>query len=98
MPILADALEEAGCLDADIVRHCRETGTVQRQTMKAGTRCPKCGKPGRWRSGVHFDNEKICTKCDFFTWEPGEDVEVEVKVPAVHVRGCWVGDLILGES
>ena len=40
MPILADALEEAGCDSADILAHCRE--------------------------------------------------------PGVHVRGCWVVDLVLG--
>jgi hypothetical protein len=26
MPILADALEEAGCTDADILSHCRQPG------------------------------------------------------------------------
>ena len=26
LPVLADALEEAGCADADILRHCREPG------------------------------------------------------------------------
>jgi hypothetical protein len=26
LPILADALEEAGCPDADILEHCREPG------------------------------------------------------------------------
>ena len=26
LPILADALEEAGCTDAEILRHCREPG------------------------------------------------------------------------
>jgi hypothetical protein len=26
MPILADALEEAGCTDQDILNHCRQTG------------------------------------------------------------------------
>jgi hypothetical protein len=26
LPILADALEEAGCLDVDVLRHCREKG------------------------------------------------------------------------
>ncbi len=26
MPILADALEDAGCDNADILRHCREPG------------------------------------------------------------------------
>ena len=42
MPILADALQEAGCEDADILAHCRE--------------------------------------------------------PGVHVRGCWVVDLVLGKA
>src|SRR5262245_7375188 len=26
MPVLADALEDAGCDDADLLRHCREPG------------------------------------------------------------------------
>jgi hypothetical protein len=42
MPILADALEEAGCDSADMLTHCRE--------------------------------------------------------PGVHVRGCWVVDLVLGKG
>jgi hypothetical protein len=42
MPILADALEEAGCVEAGILAHCRE--------------------------------------------------------PGVHVRGCWVVDLVLGKE
>jgi hypothetical protein len=42
VPILADALEEAGCDNADILTHCRE--------------------------------------------------------PGVHVRGCWVVDLVLGKA
>ena len=43
LPILADALEDAGCQDADILGHCRQQG-------------------------------------------------------AVHVRGCWVVDLLTGRS
>jgi hypothetical protein len=42
LAVLADALEEAGCTDADILNHCRQ--------------------------------------------------------PGVHVRGCWVVDLLLGKS
>ena len=42
MPILADALQEAGCEDEDVLAHCRE--------------------------------------------------------PGVHVRGCWVVDLVLGKE
>lgn len=36
----------------------------------AGYSCPKCGGPGHWRRGVHFDHEKRCERCDF-SWEPG---------------------------
>jgi hypothetical protein len=42
MPILADALEDAGCHDADVLNQCHQ--------------------------------------------------------PGVHVRGCWVVDLLLGKS
>ena len=42
MPILADAIEDAGCVNAGILAHCRE--------------------------------------------------------PAVHVRGCWVVDAVLGKE
>ncbi len=42
MPILADALQDAGCDDADVLNHCRK--------------------------------------------------------PSVHVRGCWVVDLVLGKE
>lgn len=42
MPILADALEETGCTNSDVLLHCRQ--------------------------------------------------------PSVHVRGCWVDDLVLGKS
>lgn len=31
--------------------------------------CPECGHRGRWRRGVHFDHEMICTRCGFI-WEP----------------------------
>jgi hypothetical protein len=27
LPVLADALEEAGCTDADILAHCRQPGS-----------------------------------------------------------------------
>jgi hypothetical protein len=33
--------------------------------------CPKCGKRGKWRSGVGFEHEMICFKC-WEVWEPSE--------------------------
>jgi hypothetical protein len=51
MPILADALQDAGCDDPDILKHCRhEAG--------AGALVPR----------------------------------------GIHVRGCWVVDLVLGKA
>lgn len=42
--------------------------------------CPNCGSDRvRWRSGVYFDNEKICFAC-WFTWDPSQTgVEVLVR-------------------
>ncbi len=54
LPILADALEDAGCDNKDILWHCRNEGP--------------------WYGHV---------------W---------VKEPPPHVRGCWVLDLLLGQS
>lgn len=33
--------------------------------------CPKCHLPGRWRTGVYFDHQKICAKCSI-VWCPFE--------------------------
>lgn len=74
MPILADALEEAGCEDEIIMRHCRgeepcPTGCrkVGSEYLVNGNRCPSC----HGSSGL---------------------------VTPLHVRGCWVVDLILGKQ
>lgn len=31
--------------------------------------CPKCQGPSKWRSGVEFENQKICIMCHH-TWAP----------------------------
>jgi len=43
--------------------------------------CPICGKRGRKRTGVHFDDEYRCKDCDF-VWEP---MEIEAR---------WIGEMI----
>lgn len=84
---------------------CKHT----RRRVATGSSCPKCGKPGRWRSGVGFEHERICTAENCWTsWEPGETVIVIDEAPhpilahlrssGPHVRGCWALDLILGRS
>jgi hypothetical protein len=88
LAVLADALEEAGCADADVLHHCR-----------GQERCPVClgeGKknvtvisaPRRTRESV-IEEEIPCFACGRQGYRaPG----------AGHVRGCWVLDLILAKS
>lgn len=46
-------------------------------------RCPKCRNKGRWRTGVHFDHEKICCT----TWCPA-DIEDYRNCLARELAGC----------
>ena len=35
--------------------------------------CPNCGsKNTHWRTGVHFEHERMCGECDGPAWEPEE--------------------------
>ncbi len=81
MPILADALEDAGCANEDILRHCR--GQKER--------CPRCLGSGVFKQ-VHPWGDTFAAEivsCDCRTgWVPLRD-------PGPHVRGCWVLDLML---
>ena len=99
---LADALEEAGCTNEEILMHCR--GTVKRRVVrkiKTGLLCPLCGQKAFWRHGMHFDHEKRCGDCNV-SWEPGEEKQFFADELAqenlIHVRGCWAIDCILGKS
>jgi len=90
IPVLADALQEAGCEDAEcedaeILNHCRGL-----------ERCPKCIKlpdeinhpPGMifvgWGHGW-----QPCLECGG---------SATINAHGTHVRGCWVIDLLLGKS
>ncbi len=92
MPILGDALEEAGCPDGDLLRHCR--GQEQ---------CPRClGRgmvaiPPGIASLLEAEEEQevktvagswhVCPQCEEERW---------ITLRSPHVRGCWALDIILG--
>ena len=74
MPILGDALEDAGCTDPAVLNHCR--GLVP-----CATGCKKAGS-------VYMAGGKRCPSCQ------GSNG----LTAAMHVRGCWVIDLLLGKD
>ncbi len=82
MPLLADALSEAGCEDAAILAHCR-----------GRQRCG-CEEGKAWvnqRLGFNQPPSKILVEhgpCDGTGWVDA----------GPHVRGCWVLDLLLGKE
>lgn len=82
MPILADALEEAGCEDERILRHCRgiparcDGGCEFHPEWGLFCTYEMAGPDSRWVT---------CKRCA----GSGE------KEPQPHLRGCWVIDLIL---
>lgn len=82
MPILADALEEAGCEDEQILRHCRgiparcDGGCEFHPEWGLFCTYEMAGPDSRWVT---------CKRCA----GSGE------KEPQPHLRGCWVIDLIL---
>lgn len=88
MPILADALEEAGCINEDILRHCR--GMEQ--------------SPGKWyrckRCGVEYERISKYSSCDSIgcDGEGAESVTHWISLRGPHVRGCHVIDLLTGKS
>lgn len=59
LPMLADALEDAGCTDADILMHCR-------------------GYDSYYPYGGYKEGDIIPAR--------------------MHVRGCWVVDLLLNKE
>jgi len=80
MPLLADALEEAGWADEAVLMHCRD--------------CQWCGKC----AGSGLVLGKVCDGCDSGCYIPGEGVSGSGLVKTgLHVRGCWVIDLLLGK-
>jgi hypothetical protein len=52
LPILADALEEAGCTNADILNHCRQPGPHARGCWVVDLILGKIAEPGARATGV----------------------------------------------
>lgn len=55
-------------------REAKEKALRELIATRDPTLCPKCGKPGFWRHGIHFDHEKKCGTCGH-VWEPGAEQE-----------------------
>lgn len=83
MPILGDALEEAGCTNEDILRHCRGE-----ERCTAG--CQKTYPSGKYchyeDAGPYESKWHKCRTCKATGWMP---------LRGPHVRGCWVVSLLL---
>lgn len=107
LPVLADALEDAGCQQAELLLHLRTEEDIP---------CSRCfgykddpeslmpGEPGYHperdpASGRHEGGWTNCKTCNSggnkHAVRPGT---VRVPLQGPHVRGCWAIDLILGKD
>lgn len=84
MPILADALEDAGCENEDVLMYCRGMERCYYVSPSHGDICDS----GRVQS-PNPQFTRICDKCHGTGW---------IALRGPHVRGCWVVDLILGKE
>lgn len=90
MPILGDALEDAGCDNEYVLRHCRgqERCIFCRGTGEEHFIADRVGdslRHERWRVPL----ASVCMDCNGTGWRT---------LRGPHVRGCWVVDLILGKN
>lgn len=88
MPILADALEDAGCTDEEVLRHCRGEEI-----------CWGCGGT----QGFQANSTWVpCELCDEYQTDviPAEHHPGKLWKPlrGPHARGCWVVDICLGKE
>jgi hypothetical protein len=85
LPILADALEEAGCADEEVLRHlrgqerCPACFSSRQAQQKAKSRPPRRGDRFTLSATVE------CDKCE----------EGWIALRGPHIRGCWALDLVL---
>ncbi len=88
MPLLADALEEAGCEDAAILGHCRGQQLCG-VCLGKGTVVVQCDPDQHpWRTDV-----EMCEACG-----DGKVPGCGWVDAGPHVRGCWVIDLLSGKE
>jgi len=98
LPVLADALEEAGCDNVEIIEHLRgrercgpcevEVGSQRMQV--SGTFIQLDGDWGFPKNPKQTPAYlPQCKHCHGSGWRP---------VRGPHVRGCWVLDLLLGKE
>lgn len=90
LPMLSDALEEAGCDNEDMVRHCRG------EKRKVCHRCDGDGqahgsdRPFEWSADTDYGKCVVCKGTGLSTgW---------ALIRGPHARGCWVIDLLLGKG
>lgn len=96
MPEIADALEEAGCTDEEMLNHCRG--------LRRGGSC------NFEHEGKAFSVSGTTIQLND-DWTPKKESPKAAYLPqcecrgtgwhrwdAIHVRGCWVLDLLLGKS
>ena len=86
LAILADALEEAGCHDTEPCFYCGGKGHHDTGLVRNDV------------YGEHDSREKIgCVACSGTGKKP-HSILAHLRGGDVHVRGCWVLDLILGRE
>ena len=89
LPVLADALEEAGCDDAELLGH-----------LRYGETCRGCSGTGVGGLIVTFAQESLLfeerPKSIARREAPCDDCRGTGRLP--HVRGCWALDLVLGKG
>lgn len=83
IPILADALEEAGYVSAPAGHEWERSGF-----RSATAPCVRCGV--QWATDAHRAVGKRCVA--------DTDILAHLRGPGPHVRGCWVVDLLLGKE
>jgi hypothetical protein len=81
--ILADALEDAGCEDEDVLRHLRGEERCTNGFEQHGKHYEFLRYGGWW------EEKHLCKSCNGTCWRP---------LRGPHVRGCWVLDLLLGKE
>lgn len=88
LAVLADALEDAGCDNADILNH-----------LRGRERCPKGCDAGWHPSAYAIDGKQIKLHCSTYNVPVAENKTPGwIPLRGPHVVGCHVVELILGQT